>query len=417
MAWGGRTHRPSSALGILARNSRCPGDDPHIVERRVRIALIHMRHARSGGTERYLSDLGRFLVEHGHEVTIVCRSHVEAPHPRVRFHVLHDLAVGPAWRMWAFARAVESYVAESDFDLVYGLGRTWTHDVVRLGGGCHRTHLELALAARPPLGRLRERMRLKHRLTLAIEERALAPGAFRRVVTNSEMVRADALQRHSLPVESVSVIHNGVDLERFHPRHRRDSGAALRRALGTSDDGCTVLFLGTGYSRKGLDTLLDAFPELLRARPGVTLVVVGYDSSRARYEARAQALGIAERVRFLGGRHDPQACYAAADLYVLPTLYDPFANSTLEALASGLPVITTPTNGASELIEPGVQGEVLAPRDVAALSQRLIEWTDAARLREASVRARELAERHSIESKLAATEELLLQARSERLAG
>src|SRR5687768_9160860 len=109
----------------------------------MRIALVHMRHARSGGTERYLNQLAMFLAGRGDDVGIVCRSHVEPPHPAVRFHELRPMSIGGAWRMWAFARAVERWVEakRGEFDLVVGLGKTWSHDVMRLGGGVQRTYL------------------------------------------------------------------------------------------------------------------------------------------------------------------------------------------------------------------------------------------------------------------------------------
>src|SRR5688500_14789535 len=105
-----------------------------------------MRHAESGGTARYLDQLAAHLAQGGHRVTVVGRTHARAPHPEVRFARLRPPAIGSAWRLWSFARAVERYVAENTFDVVYGLGRTWSQDILRLGGGSHRTYLELAHA-------------------------------------------------------------------------------------------------------------------------------------------------------------------------------------------------------------------------------------------------------------------------------
>ena len=369
----------------------------------MRIALVHMRHARSGGTEGYLDALAAHLVRAGHAVSVVCRSHVEPPDPRVRFEVLRGVHIGGGWRMWGFARAVERHVARAGYDVVLGLGKTWTHDVVRLGGGCQRTYLELAHAwTLSGTERLLGAGALKQRLAVSIEERALAPGAFARVVTNSRMVRRDVQERYAIPDDALETIENGVDLERFHPRNRSGPGADLREQLGFRPDECVVLFLGTGYARKGLDLVLEAFPRFAREHPEARLVVAGYDSARARYEARASELGLAERVRFLGGRSDPENCYAAADLYVLPTRYDPFANSTLEALASGTPVITSTTNGAGELIEPGVQGTLVeVAQGPEALAAALQDWGERSRRERAGLEARRLAEGHALETKLA----------------
>jgi UDP-glucose:(heptosyl)LPS alpha-1,3-glucosyltransferase len=345
----------------------------------VKVALVHMRHRGTGGTERYMNELAAHLARAGHATTIVCRSHEAAPHPDVRFAVLRSPAVGGAWRMWAFARDVERYVAgaRADHDVVLGLGKTWTHDVLRMGGGCHATYVELA--HRDTLRGLEPLVRgghLKNRLALAIERRALAPGAYRRVIVNSRMVRDDVMRRHAVPADAIDVIYNGVDLERFRPERRATDGARWRTEAGLPERAFVLLFLGTGYGRKGLDRVLEALPAVRAARPDLVLAVVGYDSRKAYWEREAERLGVGQAVRFLGGRRDPEACYAGSDLYVLPTRYDPFANSTLEALASGLPVVTTTTNGGCELVVDGRHGAVVDPEaDPAALVRALLEWS------------------------------------------
>ncbi len=383
----------------------------------MRLALTHLRHAKTGGTERYLDRLAGYLAARGHEVTIVCRSHSAPPHPRVRFECLRTLALGGAWRTWGFARAVERHLRAHDYDLVLGLGRTWTQDVLRLGGGCQRTYLELAhRATLTPRERLLGSGAWKHALAVRIEERALAPTETH-VLTNSEMVRRDVQTRYGLADEHVTVIHNGVDLERFHPRLRAGVGAEKRRELGLGTAECVLLFLGTGYARKGLDLVLQAFPRVLAARPEARLVVAGFDSARAHFEGQAAALGIAARTRFVGGTLAPEQLYAAADLYVLPTRYDPFANSTLEALACGLPVITSTTNGGSELIDPGVQGaHIEVGAGAGALAEELLRWCEPERRVSAALGARARAEEHGEESKFAAAERLFAELASRRSA-
>ena len=382
----------------------------------MRLALVHMRHAGTGGTERYLNLLSAHLACCGHEVTVVCRSHEAPSHKDVRFELLRPFAIGGAWRMVSFARAVEAHVRRANYDLVLGLGKTWTHDVLRMGGGCHGTYLERAHdSTLTTLERWTGKGRLKHRLALAIERRALAPGAFRRIVTNAEMVKRDVVARYGVDPERVQVIYNGVDTARFHPERRSNEGAELRASLGWSASERVVLFLGTGYGRKGLIRLLEAFAAVRPEHPEARLLVVGYDSARPAYEARARALGLADTTRFLGGRRDTEAVYAASDLYVLPTHYDPFANSTLEALAAGLPVITTDANGASELVERHVEGSVVSARASRVgggdeLAAELRHWLQDAHLEPARAAARTLAERHDARSKMEATETLLASA-------
>ncbi len=384
----------------------------------LRIAISHLRHAESGGTERYLDLLAAHLAERGHEVTIVCRSHARAPHPKVRFVVLRPFSIGAAWRLWSFARAVEALVEREQFDVVYGLGRTWSQDLLRLGGGSQQTYLELAHAStRTRIERSLGLGRLKQRTILAIERRALSPGAAWRVVVNARQVKQDIIARFSLAPELIEVIYNGVDIERFHPRLRANEGKALRSAWNFTDEHILILFLGSGYGRKGLASVIDAFPAVLRARPNARLVVVGFDSAQRDYEARSRRLGIASSVRFLGGRTDAPACFAACDLYVLPTHYDPFANSTLEALALGLPVITSDANGGSELLHEGIEGSILpAGCEPIELERAMIAWCDSERLRVGAHAARALAEAHSHHHAMDQSAELIERCAEQRSA-
>ncbi len=344
----------------------------------MRIALVHMRHAETGGTERYLNHMAAHLATVGHDVTIVCRRHGAPPHPAVRFAVLHQPALGHAQRMRVFAKAVARHVDQVPYDLVFGLGKTWAHDVVRLGGGCHQSWMELGREALPQwMGLQFDRQWFKMRLALRLEAQALTNERVARILTNSHMVKADVMNRYSIAPERIAVVHNGVDLERFHPRHRFEERHTLRRLCGFEDDHVVVLFLGTGYYRKGLDRLLRVFPALLRERPEARLLVVGRDRQLRRWQIFAERLEVPSYTCFLGGRQDAEVCYGASDLYALPTRYDPFANTTLEALASGLPVITTETNGGSEVMQDGVHGAVLSGKDDDdALLQALLYWTE-----------------------------------------
>jgi len=374
----------------------------------LKLVLTHVKHAATGGTERVLDHLATRWSAAGHEVTVLCRTFDDAAAARTgaRFVRLHSPTLGAAHRHIVFGRDVARWLARErgNHDAVLGLGRTWTQDVLRLGGGCHATFVE-ALA---PLARLRP----KHRLLLSLERRVLSPSSARLFVANAVMVRDDVCARYGLPPERVRVVHNGVDLERFHPARRAVEGARVRTALGLPPDAPVVLFLGTGFARKGLGRVLRAFPAVRRAVPGAVLVVVGHDTRQAAYEAEAARLGLADATHFAGRRVDAEAWFAAGDCYVLPTAYDPFANSTLEALAAGLPVVTTRTNGGHELIDAGVQGSVLADADDAAeLAAALVGWLDPARAGAARAAARARAEEHPIEAKLDQLLELLREAR------
>ncbi len=185
------------------------------------------------------------------------------------------------------------------------------------------------------------------------------------------MVRDDIARRFEVATEKLHVITNGVDLEQFHPRLREAHRQALRQKLGVGETARVALFVGSGYARKGLPALLEAFASL--AMPRTELWVVGRDRQEAAMQRRAEALlgsGRNSRVRFFGAQEDVRPFYGAADLFVLPTRYDPFPNAVLEALACGLPVITTTTCGAAERVGAS-HGAVIRAGDVTALGERL----------------------------------------------
>jgi UDP-glucose:(heptosyl)LPS alpha-1,3-glucosyltransferase len=150
------------------------------------------------------------------------------------------------------------------------------------------------------------------------------------------------------------VIYNGVDLAAFNPALRGEWRARKRAEFGLADSAAVFLFVGSGFARKGL-------PQLLRAMTGVRgahLIVVGEDRELARMQAAAGEMKLADRVHFAGAQQDVKPWYGMADCFVLPTLYDPFPNAALEAMACGLPLVTTLQCGAAEFIESGVEGYI-----------------------------------------------------------
>ncbi len=384
----------------------------------MRIALAHIRHAETGGVERFQNHLAASLAAQGHEVTLLCRRHSAPPHPEVRIRRLHGLALGKTWRIWTFARDVEREVRREDYDVVLGLGRIWSQHVMRLGSGLHGTYLALAHDAKQSLlERLSGGGWTRHRLTLAIERKAFAAPELARVVANSHMVARDAERTYGIGPERLEVLHNGVDLERFSPERpgaEVPARARLRREWGLKDE-LVVLFLGTGFGRKGLDLALRGFRGLRDLRPDARLVVVGRDAAPGRFQDLASELGIEDAVRFAGERTDAPDCYRAADLFLLPTRYDPFANATVEALASGLPVVTSTQNGGHEVIDPRVQGSAVTLSDgPARIAEELRYWADDEVRAAGSLAARARAEEHPIEDKMKAAERLLLDVARER---
>jgi UDP-glucose:(heptosyl)LPS alpha-1,3-glucosyltransferase len=168
------------------------------------------------------------------------------------------------------------------------------------------------------------------------------------------MVKEEVRRHFGLAEDKLHVIYNGVDLAAFNPALREEWHARKRVELGISDSAMVFLFVGSGFARKGV-------PQLLRAMTGVRgahLIVVGEDRELALMQRAAADMKLADRVHFTGGQDDVTPWYGMADCFVLPTLYDPFPNAALEAMACGLPLVTTLQCGAAEFVESGVEGYV-----------------------------------------------------------
>jgi UDP-glucose:(heptosyl)LPS alpha-1,3-glucosyltransferase len=272
-----------------------------------------------------------------------------------------------------------------------------------VGGGVHweyLLHTKPAMAT--ALGRFLRRWNPRDRVIRDLERRAFAPGACRKVLCVSGCVREEIRRHYGVPDETLAVLHNGVDIRRFSPDVRAERRRDARGRLALSDGETAVLFAGTGYERKGLRFAVEAVGLVAKDAP-VRLLVAGRGAAGPSRRL-ARRLGIAERVRFLGEASDIESLYAAADVFLLPTLYDPFPNACLEAMACGLPVVTTAAAGVSEIIESGVDAWSVDSGDrVVELAAALRDLLDPARRDAMGRAARAKAERHSLERHLERT--------------
>ena len=340
----------------------------------MRIAFIRQRYNPFGGAERFVERATSALAEDGAAVTLIAREWspaAELSQGERRLIRCDPPYLGRLWRDLSFKRAVCRLLDRERFDLVQSHERLACCDVYRAGDGVHAQWLAHRARAQSALGRAFTCLSPYHRYVVAAERRLYSSPQVRAVICNSQMVRADILRHFPIAPAKLRVIYNGVDLEHFHPRVRDAHRAETRLRLDIRDADMVYLFVGAGFARKGVDRLLRSFTGL--ELPNARLVIVGKDHALSRSRRLAERLGIAPRVAFAGGQHDVRPFYAAADAFVLPSLYDPFPNAAVEALACGLPVVTTFQSGAAELIRPGENGAVCDALDEVALTRALFE--------------------------------------------
>ena len=351
----------------------------------LRLAIIRQRYTPYGGAERFVEAALEALLERGVAISLYTR---EWPQTRLQLiePVLCDpFHIGRLWRDWSFARAVCRAVTRKAPDLVQSHERLLCCDVYRAGDGVHRSWLDERLRGASTLRRSWTERSRYHRDVRAIQRGLFARPLLKAVICNSRMVRQDIRDRFGLPDERLPVVYNAVDSEAFSPKLRahRDS---MRQKLGVPPDATLFLLVGSGYVRKGVAAALTA---LSRLPDSAHLLVVGRDKARGRYKRMARRLGVASRVALVGAQDDPKPFYGAADAFVLPTLYDPCPNAALEAMACGLPVVTSTKCGAAELVLEHDAGFVCDASDLDALTAHMSTLTDAQARTGRGERARE----------------------------
>ncbi|MBF0328111.1 MAG: glycosyltransferase family 4 protein [Nitrospirae bacterium] len=332
----------------------------------MRIAFVKKRFSLHGGAERYLETLIDAFKKNGHEIHIFANKWTEAQD--VIFHKIPAISFNSYLSITSFNKNVCRLIEGGwKDDCVISLERTVCQDIYRAGEGCHAEWLEIRSRFEPAFKRASFNLNPLHRTLLNIEKKLFQNTPL--IVANSKMVKDQIIKHYGVEEDRITVIYNGVDLERFSLQNRDSMRNELRQSLAISENAKVVLFVGTGFERKGLKTLINA-AALLREK-NVRLIVIGKGNTQ-KYAKQAADAVIGERFVFLDTQKNIEKIYAAADLFVLPTLYDPFSNATIEAMASGVAVITTRNNGASELVVNGQNGFVTESiSDAAELAEKM----------------------------------------------
>jgi UDP-glucose:(heptosyl)LPS alpha-1,3-glucosyltransferase len=333
--------------------------------------LIRQRFTGFGGAELYVSRLARELIDRGHDVHILARRWPAGDASGVKFHRINSLG-GPTFiRLRSFARSAARLVEAGGYELVHSFERTYSQDIFRAGDGCHKEWLERRKRMRGPVFGILDRINPRHRAFLDLEARLFSDARLKMVLANSRQGREEIIRHYGLPDAMIRVVYNGLDRNKFHAGLAKLYRIPVRRELGLTPDEPAALFVGSGYARKGLGELIRALPHC-----PVRLLVAGQDRPGP-YQSLAGRVGVREKVSLLGPRTDVERLYGAADVFVLPSWYEPFSNACLEAMASGLPVITTRETGAAEIIREGVNGYTLSfpvsPQDLAEKTAQALD--------------------------------------------
>ena len=214
----------------------------------------------------------------------------------------------------------------------------------------------------------------KHLLLRFLERYVYQRRRYRRLVPASQFEKEQILRYYHLPPEDIIPVHGGVDYEHYNPPDRERRRRETRQKFGFGDRDIIALFVGYDFKRKGLPQLLRAMPLIDRR---VKLLAVGGTGGLKECGALVSELQLERRVFFTGPVYqETRDFFFAADLFIFPTLFDPFGTAALEAMAAGLPVITSRRVGSAELISPGKEGSLVEDpedrREIAGAVNRII---------------------------------------------
>jgi UDP-glucose:(heptosyl)LPS alpha-1,3-glucosyltransferase len=363
------------------------------------IGFVRRGYSASGGAEAYLKRLARGLVELGHTALLLTTTDwpsSEWPFGEIR----HLRARSPG----GFADELEALRPRIQTNVLMSLERVCSCDVYRAGDGVHQAWLNRRDSYDQPWKRLTRRFNRKHSDILRLEKALFDDRRAERVIANSQMVKNEIVDLYNYRPDRIDLIRNGVPLSEFQfdPAVRDKA----RNELGLSADEVAVLFVGSGWERKGLRYAIEAVESIKNRKLRLLVAGRGYQS-----EFRTS------KTRFLGEISDLRPFYAAADFFLLPTKYDPFSNASLEALASGLPVITTRANGFSEVMEDKIHGSIIdRADDIPALRNAIELWADSTWRSAARSSILKRASQYDIAKNVTQTIAVLVQAASEAVA-
>ena len=337
----------------------------------MRIGLIRRKYDQSGGAELSLRLLADGFLKNNHQVAVMAQSW-QGPAPAGMEFYRIDARRGRVGGLYSFARNAFLQMQGLQLDTCLSLERVPGVSFFRAGDGCHMAWLERRARYEKWYKRHTFMLNPLHRAQLCLEKETMLHPDMKIIIANSHMVAEEVKKYYGLDDAKIRVVYNPVDEKRLLALSDSDAGQSLREELALDGSARVLLFLGSGFARKGLAFIIRA----LRFMPGVVLLVAGYGRSGA-YERLARKEAVNGRVKFLGLRSDVERLLAACQALVLPTIYDPCANVCLEALAAGKPVVTTYSNGACELVENGVNGFLLAmPEDARELAQACLKALD-----------------------------------------
>lgn len=368
----------------------------------MKIAIIRRRYTFHGGAEGFSQALIKQLALAGNEIHLYAIEWENVEAKNVYFHKVPSITCNSFLRDLTFA--VSSFFIlrkhRKHYDIIQSHDKTLYQDIYRAGDGCHIEWLKQRWKRIGIAGKLSIVLNPYHWLILGLEQVIFRQHRFKKIIAISEMVKRNIIENYKVSADDIEVIYNGADIDRFHPDIIKKHRGEIRKQFGLTESDFVVLFVGSGFERKGVEQLIKAVESIPEP---VTVLIVGKGkhppiSPLAKGGIKEGSSVRKQNIIFCGPQKEIERFYAAADIFVFPAIYEPFGNVHLEALASGLPVITTSNSGAAEIIENGKNGFVVdVPEDYKGIAEKIRFFFDNNKLKSAGELALRTAEKFTFQ--------------------
>ena len=346
------------------------------------LAIVRQKYRPDGGAERFVASALSVLSKQNQlNISVLTRQWQGDNDAGFNIIECNPFKWGRVSREKGFARSAREHFP--DFDLVQSHERIPGCTIFRAGDGVHKCWLNQRSRILTPVQITRMKNDRFHQYVMQSEKQMFEHPSLRAVICNSTMVKDEICREFDIDQSIIHVIYNSVDLDKFNPKLQKAHRQNTREQLHIPTDANVMLFVGSGFERKGLSATISAV-----SNTGSHLIIVGKDKKQVKYQQLASSLNCEHRVHFVGVQSDPKVFYGAADGFILPTLYDPFPNVTLEAMASGLGVITSNTCGTAEIITNNQNGYVCDALDIESLTESIKSFGDQQHARKLGVNAR-----------------------------
>jgi UDP-glucose:(heptosyl)LPS alpha-1,3-glucosyltransferase len=368
-----------------------------VLSPKLKIAIVMDRFLPARGGESYFSWLADELSKRGHDVHVFARKIEKGSMAEYQIHLIPVWKFPQSLRLLSFLFQSNRVLKPYHFDIIHGVGWSLAMNVFNPHGGVEKAYRKqdfLSITNRfyYAFKFLKRYLSSQSYLKVWIQKRQYLSGRVKKIIAISQMVK----EYYGVPEEKIAVVFNCVDLDRFHPRNREKYRGQKRKALGIGENTLLLLFAGNNFRLKGLEPLLRALVLLRKWFPNQpSCLLIAGRGQKGRYLRKARELKASDLIIFLGSVKGMEQYYATSDIYVHPTFYDSCSLTILEALASGLPVVTSRFNGAADIITSDKGGKVIEnPADPASLARAISYYFDENRRNEARIVARQWIEKY-----------------------